>query len=743
MELIIGLICFFVIYRIIKSLSSSNESSEVPEFKVNFEVSSATGIYSDQKPYEQPNGKPAKWYGPGQSVKVQSYNIPGGLIYVGETLLDTYGYENDSCLINPKLKISAAEPWENGGEMGYWPQYADIPAKCRGAYLKWLTDGRSEPEANIGYVFLFFYGLERRLFIDGQTGRVSESERSSIVIEVNRLLKIYGGNRSFQGYAKNFLAMEWVLYRNDKPVPDYLDFSDRYCSEPFQVVLAQHVVAGNPIPADVALQWVLLHPEFGLRTPARRCAKEFRELFVSRYKLRFGEGLLIKPNKTRLKIEYRSANSSIRVDLNNKIPDLPNPFILKGPFKKLGALVEECTDDLDPYSRYLGRKQNDPNSLAALALLPKELMSLSPAAAKIKAHLSQVCQTGPGMMSINILYEILGEKVPLKINKKEAESLAALVEGMGFGLSPDVRYHHIKPKPDGKVVIFPKGHGVDFLPSKEFRLVAIIVRLGAIVSQIDQDLSPAEEATLQAMIHDNRELNTIEKESLLAFLYWCLRTPQGVAGIKQKLSDVSTVEKTAISHILISIAHADGRIDPKEVKQLEKLYTTLGLDKEQVTSDLHVLASSSEPVTVGLRDPDPGFSIPTPTPETKILSGFSLNQELIRIREEETRQVQGVLEGIFSDEEEDVNVTPEVAAPTTNPLMTLDKAHQDFFHHLQKQETWERTKLNEVCKELGLMLDGAMEELNEWAYEHVNAPLIDDGEPVYVDVSLAKEITYV
>jgi hypothetical protein len=487
MELIIGLICLFVIYRVIKGLSSSNEPPEVPEFKVHFEVSSSRGTYSNQEPYERPSGKPAKWHERGQSVTVQDYNIPGGLIYVGETLLDAHGYENDACLVNPKLKVSAAEPWQNGDEMGYWPQYASIPAKCRGAYLKWLADGRSEPEAYIGYVFLFFYGLERRLFVDGQAGGVSAKERSTIVSEVNRLLKIYGGNRSFHGYAKNFLAMEWVLYQNAKPIPDYLDFSDRYCSEPFQVILAQHVVAGNPIPADVALQWILLHPEFGLRTPARRCVKEFRELFFSRYKLKFGEGLFIKPNKTRLKIEYRSANSSIQVNLNNKLPDLPNPFILKGPFKKLGVLAEECTNDLDPYSRYLSRKHNDPKSLAALALLPKELMNLAPGATKIKAHLSQVCPTGPGMISINTLYETLGEKTPLKLNKKEAESLAALVEGMGFGLSPDVRYHHIKPKPDGKVVIFPKGHGINFLPSKEFCTVSIIVRLGAIVSQIDQD----------------------------------------------------------------------------------------------------------------------------------------------------------------------------------------------------------------------------------------------------------------
>jgi hypothetical protein len=33
-----------------------------------------------------------------------------------------------------------------------------------------------------------------------------------------------------------------------------------------------------------------------------------------------------------------------------------------------------------------------------------------------------------------------------------------------------------------------------------------------------------------------------------------------------------------------------------------------------------------------------------------------------------------------------------------------------------------------------------LELLNEWAYEHANAPLIEDGELVYIDIELAREI---
>ena len=370
-------------------------------------------------------------------------------------------------------------------------------------------------------------------------------------------------------------------------------------------------------------------------------------------------------------------------------------------------------------------------------------MCRSPGVGQVKNRLAEVCAKGPGLVTVDTLYDSLDEPSPSQLGKKECETLATLIEGLGFGMTPDVRYHNIKPSPNGKVAIFQKGHGVDFRPSTEFRTIGTILRLGAMVCQIDDDLSPSEEATLQSLVQDNRELTTIEKDSLLTFLHWCLRIPQSTAGLKQRLSEVSTAEKIAISHILISVAHADGYIDPKEITQLEKFYTTLGLDKMQVASDIHALAASSGPVTVDLRDQDTSFTIPKPTTEPATKIGFSLNDELIRILEEETRQVKGVLEGIFSDqaeEEADAGPVPSLVQHPSPPLNALDEVHQNLFNSLLTQEIWDRSAIHEMCKELGLMVDGAMEVLNEWAFDNANAPLIDDGDPVYVDVNLAKEI---
>jgi hypothetical protein len=137
MEIIIGLIVLYVIYRIFKSLSGS--SAKKNELTLRVEVSGSGDYSNSYYRSRRPSGPPAKWYAPSASVNVKGYDIPGGLIYVGSNLPDHYGYENDACLIDPKLKVSPAEPWEAGDQMDYWPKYNNIPEKCRGAYLKWLA----------------------------------------------------------------------------------------------------------------------------------------------------------------------------------------------------------------------------------------------------------------------------------------------------------------------------------------------------------------------------------------------------------------------------------------------------------------------------------------------------------------------------------------------------------------------------------------------------------------------------
>ncbi|WP_408886969.1 TerB N-terminal domain-containing protein [Limobrevibacterium gyesilva] len=87
------------------------------------------------------------------------------------------------------------------GPTGYWPSYAGLAPAQRRSFLDWLAEGRRGPGIDIGYVLIFFNGLERRLFVDR-----AASEAPALIAEVERLLGLCSAHASFRSYATTFLA---------------------------------------------------------------------------------------------------------------------------------------------------------------------------------------------------------------------------------------------------------------------------------------------------------------------------------------------------------------------------------------------------------------------------------------------------------------------------------------------------------------------------------------------------------
>lgn len=127
------------------------------------------------------------------------------MIYVGTPpALSTYGYsEKSRPYIDPALPVARAGTDKAGHDMPYWPGYSGIPPRCRATYLDWLASGRSDTSYDPGYMFLYFYGLERRFFMD----EPSQDERQDLVEEARRLAGLYPGNRSVQRYLSEFIEI--------------------------------------------------------------------------------------------------------------------------------------------------------------------------------------------------------------------------------------------------------------------------------------------------------------------------------------------------------------------------------------------------------------------------------------------------------------------------------------------------------------------------------------------------------
>ena len=256
----------------------------------------------------------AKWVPPGVEVSVKGFRIPGGMIYLGKRLACVYGGGVEPSLINPTKPIQCSGADCHVSFMGYWPSYETISPESRASYLQWLSTGKCDPEADVGYVFLYFYGLERRALWDARRDSQAKEEIPLITREILRLMEIYAHSRSFRGYASSLLQY-LAAARCESPVLDAgvppEGTGNRGVSFELRLGLGLLAKSGRPLPADWAFAWLQSDPTIRLRAAASRCAEIFAQFFKAEYAKAFGEGLKLPENKIRLKITHRPAARQI------------------------------------------------------------------------------------------------------------------------------------------------------------------------------------------------------------------------------------------------------------------------------------------------------------------------------------------------------------------------------------------------------------------------------------------------
>lgn len=281
-------------------------------------------------------GTLARWVLPGEVITVGGVKITDGNFYFGQRMKPAgqsmSGYYDDgseASLIDGTLKIYPKPYLYEDNSLGYWPSYSSLSPDARGAYLNWLASDRHDAACPVGYVFIYLYGLERKALVDSRDGNTPDAVFLTLFNEVCRLRSVFIENRSFRNYSSQLLEAMSILRPQVGLVPNPgsdSDYSNGVMQ--FKLALAKAVDAGVPVSADLALTWVTNHTEYALRTPARRCAKEFAALFKRRYTLKYGEGMVVKPNKTRLRLDYTPASPSLR-GVHLPVPDLPDPSALK------------------------------------------------------------------------------------------------------------------------------------------------------------------------------------------------------------------------------------------------------------------------------------------------------------------------------------------------------------------------------------------------------------------------------
>ncbi|MGI8434612.1 MAG: TerB N-terminal domain-containing protein [Nocardioidaceae bacterium] len=689
---------------------------------------------------------PITWVPAGQPILVSGQTIAGGLLYIGSRARSADGSVIEPALIDSALPVNWTQPDLSGASMGYWPSYDSLSPAGRAGYLSWLLGGRAQPSAYIGFVFLYFYGLERRLLVDLNSSP-DHPDVALIAAEVRRLLSIYGDNGSFQMYAGSFIDMiDTVSARTAPLTPPAWASVPRSWEIPavVRVGLGRYVGAKQPIPAEWALALLRLHPEAYLRTPATRCADEFDELFVQRYQAKFGDGIVARIPKSRIEVHYRPASGGLRGDYSQRLEDIPDVCASKTLFDKLREVEASCTDSLDAYSRFLGRNPDSGGEPAALGFLPDELLATrgGPALDSLRAWGASLAAEGETTALLDDVVQRWAPGRTEKLTKKDAVSLASLLAKFNVGIEPDVRFGGKTPAPGSTVVVFPLPANAPAAPSAPYAAAATLVQLTAVVASADGTIDDGERHHLAHHLQASLSLDAPECARLEALFTWLTAGKPSLAGVKTKLDALSAAQRSAIGMFLVDLAAADGVVSPEEITTLTKVYKLLGIDESELYRTVHALGTDTGPVTVRAADHDaPRHAIPAPGTAP---NGIHLDPVKVQARLAETAAVTALLADIFT-EEDTPPPAPAPAPPTGDSgaltIEGLDVAHSALADRLRTQPTWERADAEKAATAMGLpLLAGALDRINEAAMDICEEPLIDGDDPLEINDYAAQEL---
>ncbi|MDK3075813.1 TerB N-terminal domain-containing protein [Sedimentitalea sp. JM2-8] len=649
------------------------------------------------------------WVPSNETASVAGRNI-GGMVYVGTPpLLNTYGYR-DKCraYIDPSLSVARSGADKDGEGMPYWPGYSDISPQCRATYLDWLASGRNDASYNPGYMFLYFYGLERRFFVDQ-----SNEDAKDIVQEVRRLQSLYPDNHSVRRYLGEFLDIA-MLAETDLDAIEPI-FEKQGWELPFSLkyAIGARIDKGENLTADWLLSWFICHPETNLRTPATRCRDEFVALFRMRFDRRFPDGLKVTKPRKSLTASYLAASSEFQGSANPTVDGKPVPDIsgLRKPVEIAQELADEVMNVLDKLSRFLGRNPDGRGSVEAHALLPSELWDAFPSEEmdRLKSWASDIVDRG-GLVPLEEVIGRLEGETNEKIGKRQMTGAADALARLGFGLAPDPRFALRSPKAEEPVVLFSLGEPIERLEevSESYRSALIELALGSFVAHADGRIAEPERRALEEQV-SAAALSDQERRRLRANLEWFLAVPPDMTLLRRKLKEVGQDSQPAMRAALVGAAYADGIIHSDEVASIEKIYKALGLDPALAYSDLHAGEVADGPRTVRASQPGrPGEAIPA----LEKASGPKLDASRIAAIRSDTERVSSVLGQIFDVEEEESGAS---APANQSQLAGLDPKHGALVFELVNREHWSETEFEKICASHGLMASGALEVVNEWA----------------------------
>ena len=708
-------------------------------------------------PLSSPLSAPLLWVGKGESLTAGSYHVEGPNTYVCHGIAS---WEEASCIYT---QLPIGQPFAvQSQELGYYPQYKSMTPEQRAYYLLWLSTGRKVPLSDIGYAFVFFYGLERRALVDN-------ASIETVLTEATRLIFHYSSSRSFFGYASRFIAFVVARTGLDRLPKESFDeifhaSLNDYDETTLAVALAWHCQTETPLSSRLAFEVMRNDIRASRSVVITRVAEHFKKLFARKYEECYGEGMPLKASARVRVIEYRPASPTLLFALtrDNRLEvRIPNVLGMPSQFKPLLELWDACIEELKPLSRQFG-KEGEVLTREAYLALPDALKKEIDHPDKIRWEQFVASHTGDGSLAFATAGELAilqGYSECVKLTSRQTKELAVTANAVGFALVPDPHVTECTYKWDDMIALFRPEDNVLTPTDNRYRTAVLLLEMGIAVAAADGVIEQVETERIITFLKNQFLLTPNDARRIDAYTGLLLKKPPELAKLGKRLqASVSPDSLELVCRFLVGVAAADGTLDKRERTVLRRFYVALGLTPEKLDEVVASLFTAT-PDTVEIQRGNEPSGEPIP-PQTKHPI-FTLNEKALRTILLETEQVARILSDALASADGESEIAPDtLSAPSeeekpatagTSSVQAMPEASVTcHFHGLDlryhailteilTRDEWAPNEFSTLARKHACMPSGLIECVNTWSDETYGDLLIEENETYTVNRKLMEE----
>jgi TerB N-terminal domain/Tellurite resistance protein TerB len=513
-----------------------------------------------------------QWFGPETTLTVAGHAIEDPRVYYSNGIP---AIPEASC-VNGELEVGVPG-FEDCPPLGHWPCYALLTPRQRANYLTWLAGGKEEPLKDAGYVFLYFYGLERHALIDG-------GDPEAAIREMLRLLDAYGHSKSFFGCASRFVvylfAFEGIARLREEWFKRlFLNPHVQLHRDVLAVALTWLYERDATLPGALAFEVARQDIRSSRSAAVAQRGDDFRALFLERYDLSFPTGMNLEAGPEPRTWWYRPASPSFQDwEVLSKLRPVIAPDVLGvvSQFTPLTTIWNECAADLSPG---LPADLDHPDLARWDALVERRMDEKGRVFVPV-SDLGALCDVDSGEDALLTLQQSL--------------KLAEAARAAGFDLLPDPRVL-LRPYRMDDVVALARPIGVAIPNTEKYFLAgALLLELGMAMAVVDGRLERVEVLHVSEIVHALFHFSENDRQRLRLLRHLFVSHPPNLIRLCRRLRTVLTdAEMEGVAAFLVSVAASNYTIEPSERRGLRKSYRTLGVHVGKLDAILDELERSN------------------------------------------------------------------------------------------------------------------------------------------------------